>query len=341
MVAVRNLLIAGVVAVLVLGFLAACNPNQSLIWCHEGDEISSGTRSQISDYSLKFAGYVFDGKTDSVFDNLTDEARTGTSREQVSGILASLKPFSPFLYPRISRIMTVSIKGFAQANIADCTKDASHSENRVVVAIHGKQDQAYALVDSSSEQDLWRVVVWLTSGKGAWRVQGFHVSQVTAVGKPAMEVLKLARAESQLGHNLNAGVLYSAAGTIADHGPFYRTGIQDVIQQEAQKVAAPTEFLGNPPYLLKGEVGDPFKVLRISSFGAGGKLYMVVAQEVEQWKNSPDVEKKNQLLIRTFAKRFPEYASVFAGLIADANERGTNRIWRTVVDNADMHSVVR
>ena len=77
-----------------------------------------------------------------------------------------------------------------------------------------------------------------------------------------------------------------------------------------------------------------FAVARLSSIAIGGKLYLVIAQEVSPWKDSKEIEQKNRSLIKLFADRFPEYSSVFGGFVAEATERGGTNGWRTVLDNS-------
>ena len=80
-----------------------------------------------------------------------------------------------------------------------------------------------------------------------------------------------------------------------------------------------------------------FAVARLSSIAIGGKLYLVIAQEVSPWKDSKEIEQKNRSLIKLFADRFPEYSSVFGGFVAEATERGGTNGWRTVSDNSALH----
>ena len=60
----------------------------------------------------------------------------------------------------------------------------------------------------------------------------------------------------------------------------------------------------------------------------------MIAQEVSPWKDSKEIEQKNRSLIKLFAERFPEFSSVFAGLVAEATEHGGTNGWRTVLDNS-------
>jgi hypothetical protein len=77
-----------------------------------------------------------------------------------------------------------------------------------------------------------------------------------------------------------------------------------------------------------------FEIVRLNPISLKGKLYLVISHEVTPWKNSQEIEKKNRLLIKLFASRFPEYSETFTGLVAEATERGGNNGWRTVLDSS-------
>jgi hypothetical protein len=121
----------------------------------------------------------------------------------------------------------------------------------------------------------------------------------------------MARQENGQGHTLNAGALYATAATLAAHGSFYHTGLEDVIQKEAQQVSPPQEFRERPPFTLQGTAAS-FSIVRLSPIAINGALYLVISQEVSPWKDSREVERKNRSLIKT---------------------GGTNG-WRTVMENS-------
>jgi len=71
-----------------------------------------------------------------------------------------------------------------------------------------------------------------------------------------------------------------------------------------------------------------------------GKLYLVIIHGVDPWKDSKEVERKNQALIQAVAKRFPEYSDIFGGIVAQTVERGSDKGWNTVEDKASIQSSV-
>lgn len=207
------------------------------------------------------------------------------------------------------------------------------TENNVRVVIKNVSEQAYALVSAKGSHENWFATLWLIPSSGNWQIQSFQVTMSTAAGKPVGDILAMARQENSKGHTLNAGALYAAAASLATHGSFYHTGLEDVIQKEAQQVSLPQEFRERPPFTLQGTAGS-FSIVRLSPLAIKGTLYLVISQEMSPWKDSREIEQKNRSLIKTFASRFPEYQSAFAGLVAEATERGGTNGWRTVMNNS-------
>jgi hypothetical protein len=309
--------------------------------CHYGGEIDSKKKSDITAVSLQFAQAALAGDVDAAYSHFTEAAKANTPKDQLAGALQVFKPAGPFEAFQVERIMTVTGWGDTSKSnsVAICSKDAAHPEAGVTVAIQKIPEQAYALVSAKGKgaHETWIAAVWMIPRAEKWEVHAFHATIRTVLGKSADEYLAMARIEKNRGHALNAGLLYSDAASIAGRGNFYHTGIEDLIQQESQQVTPPQEFRGRGPFSLTGPSGS-FSIVRLNTIGLSGKLYLVIAHEVDPWKNSREIEQKNQALIRTFAKQFPEYSGVFGGLVAEATARGGNNGWRTVEENVAIQS---
>jgi len=328
---------SGLILLTALTVLEACGPSRFYYYCHTGNDIDAETNSAVTRESLKFAHAAFDGDTPQAFNELTDEARKSFDQAQLASVLQGIKASGPYDSLRIEHLMTVTGRGHMQqsTSIVDCAKDATLSENNVRAVITNVPKQAYALVSAKGRTENWLAILWLIPSSGKWQIQSFQVTMATAAGKNADSFLAQARQENGEGHTLNAGVLYAAAGTLADRGSFYRTGLLDLIQKEAQQVIPPQEFRERPPFILKGG-GEAFSIIRLSPIAINGNPYLVITLEVPRWKDSQEIEKRNRLLIRTFASRFPEYQSAFSGLVAEATESGGTSGWRTVMENSSI-----
>ena len=53
---------------------------------------------------------------------------------------------------------------------------------------------------------------------------------------------------------------------------------------------------------------------------------------VSPWQSNEEVDGWNKQLLTYFKHRFPEYTDTFAGVVARATERGSNRGFGTVDD---------
>lgn len=325
----------GLTVIIGLWSLEACGQSSVYYWCHTADDINATTRSEVTTESLKFARAAFDGDTPQAFDQLTDEAKTNVSQDQLTNILQNIKASGPYDSLSVARLMTITGWGHLQqqTGVADCAKDTALTENNVRVVTANVSEQAYTLVSAKGSHENWFATLWLIPSSGKWQIQSFEVTMATAAGKPVGDILAIARQENGQGHTLNAGALYAGAATLAAHGSFYHTGLEDAIQKEAQQVSPPQEFRHGPPFTLKGTAGS-FSIVGLRPTAINGALYIVISQEVSPWKDSREIERTNRSLIKTFAARFPEYQSAFAGLVVEATERGGTNGWRTVMENS-------
>ncbi len=148
-------------------------------------------------------------------------------------------------------------------------------------------------------------------------------------GKDAKQILDWALREAAAGHALNAHLLATSASALADRGPNLRLDIAERIAKERERLRVPGDLRGAPPH--EWRAGDAtFTVKNVSLVAIDGKIFVVVAHEVEPWERNEDVDALNKRLIAEFRKRFPEYSEAFAGVAARALERGTTRGFGTV-----------
>jgi hypothetical protein len=152
------------------------------------------------------------------------------------------------------------------------------------------------------------------------------------VGKTAEDLQRLAESERQKNHNFNAYILYETALQLAARGPFFQLGIQQDIQNGSENVKAPRDLQGRPPFIWQFSQFS-FKVLNVGPIGVGQKVYLQVDHEIEPWVNDGEADKINHNFISVFAKAYPEYEDVFAGLVVRAHERGGSRGFGTVFEN--------
>ncbi|HEY7404462.1 MAG TPA: hypothetical protein VIB39_13130, partial [Candidatus Angelobacter sp.] len=307
--------------------------------CHDQAEIDGSKRSAIAETSLGFMRAIFTGDADTVYSQFTDEAKASTTRDQLVATLQQFKAAGPFDGLKVEQVMTVTGWGDRSGSngVAICSKGAAHRADAVTAAVKKIPEQAYTLVSATGagHHETWIAALWLIPKNEKWEVHAFHVTIGTVLGRRADDYLAMAREERDRGHRLNAGLLYSDAASIATRGPFYHTGSEDVIQQEAQQITPPEEFRGQAPYRFAGPSGT-YALKRLNTAAVNGKLYLVVSHETDPWKDGHEIEARNEALIRMFARRFPEYGEIFAGLVAEATVRDGNNGWRTIRENAEV-----
>jgi hypothetical protein len=191
--------------------------------------------------------------------------------------------------------------------------------------------QAHVLISANTVNNLMVISIWLVPEHGAWKVQSFWMNAASMADLDSMKLRRMGHVQQAKGHNFNAAMLYTAAAQLANRGPSIRLGIAQFIADDLAKLPVPSEVRGPAPFLWKdGE--KTYKVLTIGPIAIGGKIHLMIRHEVAPWQSNAQVEGWNKELLRYFKKRFPEYSDSFAGLVARAHERGSQRGFGTVED---------
>jgi hypothetical protein len=321
---------------------SASSQSSSFYKCQDGGELDAKEKAEITRASLHFAETALAGDMDAAYGQLTAAAKATISREQLPGILNTVESVRPFGDFRVEQITTVTAWAIAPTGrgMAICSKDASHPEKAVTVIADGVPEQAYVAVSakSQSNRETWITTIWLIPSDGKWAVHSFHTTSASVLGKTANDYLSMARKEKAHGHVLNAGILYSGALSLAVRGPFYHTGIEDIIQRESQELTPPAEFRGQAPFMLSTPTGR-FSILRLNPLPLDGKLYLLISHEVRESEESQQIEAENRGLITAFSKKFPEYSDAFAGIAAEALTPNHSHELRTLKENDDILAV--
>ncbi len=311
-------------------FLESCGTSTDFYYtCHTSEELDADRRATITSEGLNFAENVFRGDSESVFDQLTDDAKRNYDRAHLRDVIQGVARFGPYEDLRLDSVLSVTGQGHIQqrTSFADCTRKLKSAETGAKVVILDLSQQAYVLISARGSKERWVATLWLVPLSGHWRIESFEVTLNTVANKSPLDLLSLARQEKAKMHYLNAGALYAEAESLSSHGPFYRGALEDTIETEARQVEVPSEFRARPPYRLVGKQGT-FSVLKLSVLAIDGKMYLGISHELSPWKEG---ETKNRALAKVFSERFPEYSAAFAGLVVDAVERDGTRALRTVV----------
>ncbi len=309
----------------------ACRPGTFFFRCLENGQIDTAQRAQIEEDSLRFVKAAFAGQVDSAYSQFTGELSQATTRQQFLDLVRTLQSYGPLEDFRVQRTCLVKLTGLSsmpQQHIL-CAQDLSRPERRVTLVVKPVREQAYVLVEGRAKGETWVATLWLIPEKGEWRVQNFHATIATALGRPTDAVLSQAREEKAHGHFRNAALLYAGAATLAFRGPVFQWGVQQAIYEEMQALSLPEDVKGQAPFVWQSGQTS-FKILRISPLVDRGKLYLAIAHEVHPWLNDAEVDHRNLQLVDYVLQHFPEYSHIAAGLVIEGHEAGRNHWHRTV-----------
>jgi hypothetical protein len=304
-------------------FMASCKAN---------DEVSTQDRESVGQVALKFVQDALGPNTSSAYPAFTADARENVPLERfVSGFQSTIKPMGPFKNLRVAHTYLPKLTGGTQEQRVVCG-NLSSPEGWVAVNVKPGPVEAYAIVEGDTVNNTNAFIIWLLPEQGNWRVQYVHFATITMVGKSADDLQKIAAAENAKQHSFNAFILYAAALQLADRGPFFQLGIKPEIEKAIGNVQKPTILQGQAPFVWHFDKST-FTVLNVGPIGIGGKIYLLIAHEVEPWAEDEEADRENRNLITVFAKAYPEYKEAFAGLIVRAHERGSNRGFGSVEEN--------
>ena len=233
---------------------------------------------------------------------------------------------------RVQRTYLLNLKGKSPGSIV-CGRDLSKPDGWASLAASDIPEQAYVQIAAHAINNEIIFTLWLVPEQSQWKVQSVWTNVSTLADKGALQVWQLARAQSAQGHQFNAALLLNAAAELAQRGPNFQAGITQSISKDMSELALPAELKGDLPFIWKS-ADHTWKVLNAGPLAIGGKIYVLIVHEVQPWQTDAQVDGWNKQLLVYFRKRFPEYSGVFAGLVARARERGTNRGFGTVEELA-------
>jgi hypothetical protein len=298
--------------------------------CATDGEIPSKEREAVNQVALQFVQNAVGPVPSAAYATFSAEAKETVPSEQfVAGFQNQIKPMGPFKNVRVAHSYIAKLTGGTHEQRVLC---GNISSGWVAVNARPGPAEAHVIVETQTVNNTVVFVVWLIVEQGSWRVQYVHFATAEMVGKSAGDLQKTAQAENHAGHDFNAFILYAAALQLTDRGPFFQLGIRPEIESALGSLKRPGLLDGQPPFSWKFGTST-FRVLNVGPIGVGGKIYLVVDQEVESWVDDKEVDKKNRELITAFGGAYPEYRDAFAGLVVRAHERGGSRGFGTVDDN--------
>ncbi len=306
--------------------------------CAEDSEIEATKRQAVDNSATKFLQTLFSANPTAAFDALSTEGRKSAKREDFPGLAnAIIRKFftdehnavlSRLKDTRVQKTYLLNLKGKSPGNIV-CGRSLSSPDGWASLAASDIPEQAYVLITAPATNNEITFTLWLVPEQSQSKIQSIWTNVSTLADKGALQVWQLARAQSAQGHQFNAALLLSAAADLALRGPNFQAGITQSISKDMSTLTLPAEISGPPPFTWKSP-DHTWKVLNAGPLAIGGKIYVLLIHEVQPWQTDAQVDGWNKQLLVYFKKRFPEYSGAFAGLVARARERGTNRGFGTV-----------
>ena len=294
--------------------------------CGEDTHIDAAKRTQIDAVAVSFVEAVL-GSNSSAFDRLTKPAQAAITPPQFDAVGQMVRKFEP-KNVTVQHTYLIQLKGKSPGRVV-CATDLTKPDGWESLEAESVPEQAYVLFSADMVNNKLAIAMWLIPDDKGWKIQDFRLNVSTLADKDSMQLLQLARTQQESKHSFNAALLYAAAAQTANRGPSFQLGISQTISEEMAKLTVPDEIKGQPPFLWKTEE-TTYKVINLAPTAIGGKLYVVINHEVSPWQSNEQVDGWNKQLLTYFKHRFPEYTDTFAGLVARATERGSNRGYGTV-----------
>lgn len=296
--------------------------------CQQDSGIPSEKRTAFESVAMDFVHKLLGANPETVFDMMSEDGKRSGTREQLKSMATEM--FQKMQLRDLSPMHTylIKLKGQSPGRIV-CGTNLSKPDGWESLEAANVPEQAYVLISAKTVNNLMVVSVWLVPEQGAWKVQSFWMNAASMADLDSMKLRQLAQAQQAKGHNFNAAILYTSAAQLANRGPSFQLGITQSITDDLAKLPLPSEIQGPAPFFWKD--GDKtYKVLNVGPIAIGGKIYMMLVQEVPSWESDAQVDGWNRELLTYFKKRFPEYSDSFAGLVARAHERDGHRGFGTV-----------
>ena len=204
--------------------------------CAADNEIREDKRAALEQVSLSFVQALGYFNIEAVYTALSPGAKQALPRDKVAALVAgTIRPLAPF--SNVQVVQTYLLEAITNASSARtiCGSQASPG-GWVSVAVGPAAEQAHVLVNAQTKNNGWTFTLWLSSEQN-WRVDYFHLTASSIVGKTTHEMWDLARSEQQSNRNFNAAILYQTASQLAYRGPNFQLGIYPEIQKDALEAA--------------------------------------------------------------------------------------------------------
>jgi len=296
--------------------------------CAEDSHIGEAKRKALNSAAINFVEAFLGPDPSTGFAALSKEGQQGVTLEQFTAQAHAIREQLQPTDLRTQHVYVLNISGKSKGRVI-CATDLKKADGWESLATINVPEQAYVVMSAQARNNSLAVTIWLVPERVGWKVQSFWINISTLADQGPMQLWETARKQKELGHKFNAMLLYAAAGQVANRGPNFQLGITQSISEDMAGLDGPAEIRGEAPFVWK-DGNTTWKVLNVGPIAIGGKIYVVISHEVSPWESDNEVDGWNKELLAYVKNRFPECSEVFAGLVARAHERGSNRGYGTV-----------
>jgi hypothetical protein len=301
---------------------------QSATACSIDDHIPAERRAAIEAAGLSFVNAVLAGKPDQAYASLTADTKAHMPADSFAQMVAGARQsFQGVQGLHVGHAYLVTGADQGMTKRVTCG-DTRRPEQFVTVEVQPVPLQAHLLIEGGTIGDSFTFVLWLVHAPEAWEVQNLYLGMSAMTSKSAADLWHLARAEADRHHGFNAALLYAAANNLAERGNDFELGFRPEMQAEIARLKPPAALQGTSA-LIWHLGGKAYRILAVGPVGAREKLYLMINWQATSWQSDQEAEARNRALVTDFARAFPEYADVFAGVILSEVERETGRGYRS------------
>jgi hypothetical protein len=322
-------LAAGILASLVSAVSAQSTPPtpQPPKGCLVDNAIPGDQRAAIDATGLGFVHAILEGRADDAYGTFTTAMKSQLPAEQFTQMVAGArKSYEAVQGLHVAHAYLVTDPTGGPDKTVTCGA-VGLPEEYVTVAVEPAALQAHLLIEGDIAGNSFTFVLWLIHGQD-WQVQNLYLGMTQMIGKSAADLWQMGRQQNERHHSFDAALLYGAADNLAERGPDLELAIRPPLRAEMAKLKPPRALQGKTT--LTWHLGDKtYTILAVGPVGVRQQLYLMINWQTTGWKDDQEVEARSKRLMTDFARVFPEYAEVFAGVIMSAVEKESGRGYRS------------
>jgi hypothetical protein len=304
-------------------------PTDAAPGCLVDGQVPADLRAAVETEGLGFVRAILAGDTAAAYDSFTAETKTHLPLDRFTEMAAQAQQsFRGITGLHVAHVYMPSEVGPGAERRIAC----GSAVDGVRVTARAGVRQAHLLIEGDTGGNGVGFVLWLLQGQ-TWQVQNLYLGMSEMAGRSAADIWHLARVQAKRQHAFNAALLYAAAGTLAERGPDLELGFAPALRQEIAQVKPPHALQGQST--LSWHLGDKvYAILAVGPVGIHSKLYLMINWQSANWADDAEAEARNRLLMTDFARVFPEYVDVFAGVIVSALAEDSDRGYRSFYTSA-------